>query len=384
MEHLINPRVREIEISGIRKFYNMVADRQNVISLTIGQPDFNTPPHVKEAAIAAIMRRPLGYTHNAGLIELRRAASAYFKKKYNLEYDPEGEIIVTTGSTQALDIALRSILEPDVEVILPAPAYPGYEPIVRMCGAKPVLVDTTSTGFRITPDLISRALTRKTRCIVIPSPANPTGVALKHQELRALAELLRDLDVFVLTDEVYSELTYDMDHHSLAAFPGMRERTIVVNGLSKSHAMTGWRLGFLLAPAAIAQHMLKVHQYSVTCASVVSQYAALEALTKGSDDALLMQQDYYHRLNYVFERLCSLGLNVVKPDGAFYIFPSIRKFRMSSLEFCLRLVEEAGVAVIPGSAFSQYGEGYIRISYACSMDTLKEGLDRLESFISRL
>lgn len=384
MEHLINPRVREIEISGIRKFYNMVADRQDVISLTIGQPDFNTPPHVKEAAITAIKRRPLGYTHNAGLIELRRAASAYFKQKYNLEYDPEGEIIVTTGSTQALDIALRSILEPDVEVILPAPAYPGYEPIVRMCGAKPVLVDTTSTGFRITPDLISRALTRKTRCIVIPSPANPTGIALGHQELQALAQLLRSLDVFILTDEVYSELIYDMEHRSLATYPGMRERTIIVNGLSKSHAMTGWRLGFLMAPAAIAQHMLKVHQYSVTCASVVSQYAALEALTKGSDDALLMKQDYYHRLNYVFERLCGMGLNVVKPDGAFYIFPSIRKYKMSSLEFCLRLVEEAGVAVIPGSAFSRYGEGYIRISYAYSMQTLEEGLNRLVSFIRTL
>ncbi|BCE06313.1 aminotransferase A [Bacillus paralicheniformis] len=379
MEHLLNPNVKEIEISGIRKFSNLVSQYENVISLTIGQPDFFTPHHVKQAAKKAIDENQTSYTHNAGYPELRQAVQLYMKKKADLNYEAESEIIVTTGASQAIDSAFRTILSPGDEVILPGPVYPGYEPIIKMCGASPLIIDTTSHGFKLTAKLIEEALTPKTKCVVLPYPSNPTGMTLSEEELKDIASLLKGRNVFVLSDEIYSELTFDRPHHSIASV--LRDQTIVIGGLSKSHSMTGWRIGFLFAPKEIAKHILKVHQYNVSCASSISQKAALEAVTNGFDDALIMREQYKKRLDYVYDRLVTMGLDVIKPSGAFYIFPSIKSFGMSSFDFCMSLLEEEGLAIVPGSSFSEYGEGYVRISYAYSPDTLREGLDRLESFV---
>ncbi|UYO36726.1 aminotransferase A [Bacillus zhangzhouensis] len=379
MEHLLNPRVKDIEISGIRTFSNLVSSYEDVVSLTIGQPDFYTPHHVKTAAKTAIDENFTSYTHNAGFLELRQAIQHYIKKKMNLDYDAESEIIVTTGASQAIDAAFRTILTEGDEVILPGPVYPGYEPIIRMCGAMPVHIDTTNAGFKLNAKLIEDALTEKTKCVVLPYPSNPTGVTLLEEELKEIAQLLEGKDIFILSDEIYSELTFDRPHHSIAS--SLKEQTIVINGLSKSHSMTGWRIGFLFAPAPIAKHVLKVHQYNVSCASAVSQKAALEAVTNGVDDALIMREQYKKRLDYVYDRLISMGLPVIKPSGAFYIFPSIESFGMSSVDFCMELLEGTRLAVVPGSAFSPLGEGYVRLSYAYSLETLKEGLDRLEQFV---
>ncbi|KMM58709.1 aromatic amino acid aminotransferase [Bacillus glycinifermentans] len=379
MEHLLNPNVKDIEISGIRKFSNLVSQHENVISLTIGQPDFFTPHHVKQAAKKAIDENHTSYTHNAGYPELRQAVQLYMKKKSDVNYEAETEIIVTTGASQAIDAAFRTMLSPGDEVILPGPVYPGYEPIIRLCGAVPVIVDTTSYGFKLTAKLIEEALTPKTKCVVLPYPSNPTGMTLSEEELKEIASLLKGRNVFVLSDEIYSELTFDRPHHSIASM--LRDQTIVIGGLSKSHSMTGWRIGFLFAPKEIAKHILKVHQYNVSCASSISQKAALEAVTNGFDDSLIMREQYKKRLDYVYDRLVTMGLDVVKPSGAFYIFPSIKSFGMSSFDFCTSLLEEEGLAIVPGSSFSEYGEGYVRISYAYAPDTLREGLDRLETFI---
>lgn len=379
MEHLINQKVQEIEISGIRKFFNMVADTKDMISLTIGQPDFPTPLHVKEAAKQAIDENFTSYTHNAGMISLRKAAADFYKKKYDLEYQPESEVIITTGASEAIDIALRTILSEGNEVILPGPVYPGYEPIIHLCGAKPVYVDLRGHQFRMTASVVKSYITEQTRCIILPYPSNPTGVSLTRAELQEIAELVKGRDIFILADEIYSELSFEREHVSIANF--IKEQTIVINGLSKSHSMTGWRIGMVLAPENIAKHMLKVHQYNVTCASSVSQMAALAALTTGIDDALPMKKEYLKRRDYVYARLVAMNLDVVKPDGAFYFFVKMPNTPLNSFEFCLSLVEKVGLACVPGSAFSQYGEGYFRISYAYSEATLEEALNRLETYL---
>ena len=379
MEHLINNRVKNIEISGIRKFFNMVAGVKDMVSLTIGQPDFPTPEHVKEAGKKAIDENVTTYTHNAGLIQLRKAATDFYRKKYNVDYSAEHEAIITVGASEAIDITFRTILEEGCEVIIPGPVYPGYEPIIKLCGATPVYANIRNTQFRMTAELIESLITDKTRCIVLPYPSNPTGVSLNEGELKEIAQLLKDKDIFVLADEIYSELVYEQRHVSIAQF--MKEKTIVINGLSKSHSMTGWRIGMLFAPEYLAKHILKVHQYNVTCATSISQMAALEALTAGIDDALPMKQEYAARRDYVFNRLQSMGLDVIKPEGAFYFFVKIPASNISSFDFCMELVNEAKLAVVPGSAFSEFGEGYFRLSYAYSMDTLKEGLNRLESYL---
>lgn len=380
MEHLINQRVKDIEISGIRKFFNMVAGTEGMISLTIGQPDFPTPLHIKEAGKKAIDDDFTSYTHNAGLLELREAAASFITKKYGLTYDPHTEIIVTAGASEAIDIALRTVLEEGVEVILPGPVYPGYEPIIRLCGAIPIYVDTRSNDFRFTAELIKQHLTDKTRCIILPYPSNPTGISLSRKELQEIAELVADRELFILADEIYSELVYDQVHTSLATFA--KEKTIIINGLSKSHSMTGWRIGLVFAPEYIAKHLLKVHQYNVTCATSISQKAALEALTTGIDDAIPMKEVYKQRREYVYNRLEQMGLQVVKPNGAFYFFVKLPNTNLNSFDFALSLVKKAKVAVVPGSAFSQYGEGYFRISYAYSQETLTEGLNRMEAYLA--
>ncbi|WP_226680790.1 aminotransferase A [Sutcliffiella horikoshii] len=384
MEHLINSNVRDIEISGIRKFFNLVAKYDDVLSLTIGQPDFPTPTHVKEAGKAAIDMNKTVYTPNAGIPELRKAASDFVKKKYNMEYNPDSEVIVSIGASQGIDIAFRTILEPGTEVILPGPVYPGYEPIIKLCGATPVHIDTRETAFQLTAELIEKNITGKTRCIILPYPSNPTGAALPETELRKIADLLQDKDIFILSDEIYSELVFEGKHQSIAILPGMREKTIVINGVSKSHSMTGWRIGLVFGPEYVMKQMLKVHQYNVSCASSVSQYAALQALTAGINDAEEMKVQYQERMNYVYGRLVDMGLEVVKPNGAFYLFPSIQKYNIKSFDFALKLVEEAGVAVVPGSAFSELGEGYVRLSYAYDMQTLEKAMDRMERFLKNL
>jgi len=384
MEHLVNPKVRDIQISGIRKISNLVSTYKDALTLTIGQPDFPTPQHIMDAGKAAIDAHKTTYTPNPGMLELRQAAAAFVSGKYGLSYRPETEVIVTAGASQALDITLRTILEAGSEVILPGPIYPGYEPLVRLCGGEPVYVDTRQNGFKLTADLLAPHITEKTRCIILCYPSNPTGRVLSPQEQADIAALLADKSIFVISDEIYSELIYGQPHTSIAAMGGMRDKTIVINGLSKSHSMTGWRIGFTFAPEAISQHMVKVHQYNITCASSISQYAALEALTNGVDDALPMKEAYVARRDYVYDRLVQMGFELDKPEGAFYLFPSIERFKLSSMDFTMKLLEEQKVAVVPGDAFSIYGEGYVRISYAYSMEVLEKAMDRLGAFVSKL
>jgi len=375
----INDRVKNIEISGIRKFSNLVAAYNDVISLTIGQPDFPTPLHIKEAAKKAIDEDYTVYTHNAGFIELREAACNYINVKYNLLYNPIDEVIVTTGASEAIDIALRTILTEDCEVIIPAPVYPGYEPIITLCGAKAVYADVTNNDFRLTADILANYITDKTRCIILTYPSNPTGVTLSADELAELAKLLKERNIYVIADEIYSELVFEQPHTSIASY--LEEQTIVINGLSKSHSMTGWRIGFLYAKKELCQQILKVHQYNVSCASSISQKAAIAALTDGIDDALTMREEYKRRRDYVYGRLLEMNFEVVKPDGAFYFFVKLPEGYDSSFDFALKLAEEGKVAVVPGSAFTAYGEGFFRISYACSMKTLEQALNRLQSFL---
>ncbi|WP_117160907.1 aminotransferase A [Paraliobacillus sp. X-1268] len=382
MDHLLNKNVLDIEISGIRKFFNMVGDKEDILSLTIGQPDFTTPEHIKTAAIEAINDNQTTYTHNAGILPLRQAIANHVKQHDQLLYNPMTEIIVTVGASQAIDITLRTILQPGDEVLLPAPVYPGYEPLIRLAGAKVVHMDTREDNFKLTAANLAAHITDKTKCVILPYPSNPTGVTLTQEELTAIANVLEKKDIFVIADEIYSSLTYEEAHFSIARLNQVKNKTIVINGLSKSHAMTGWRIGYLLAPEWIAKHVLKVHQYNVSCATSISQHAALEAFKNGQQDPKKMKKAYLDRRNYVYERFLSMGIDVIKPDGAFYFFPRINT-KMTSFDFALKMVDEVGLALVPGDAFSQYGEGYLRLSYAYSMETLEKGLDRFETFLSR-
>lgn len=384
MLHLINRHVREIEISGIRKVANIVANDPSIVNFTIGQPDFATPEPIIQAGIQSLQEKKTGYTHNSGLLDLRKAIASFVDRKYGLHYEPDGEILVTVGASEALDIAFRTILDEGSEVILPAPVYPAYEPLIRLCGAVPVFIDTRENGFKLNAEMIRAKFTDKTRCVLLPYPSNPCGAILNEDELQDIASLLREKDVFILSDEIYSELTYGTAHRSIASFPGMREKTIVINGLSKSHAMTGWRVGFILTPKYLLEEMIKIHVYNTVCATTASQYASLAALETDLPEVDRMIEEYQKRRDYVYDRITSMGLPVERPDGSFYAFPSIKKTGMSSEEFTHKMIQKAKVAVIPGSAFSTYGEGYIRISYANSMDNLKEGLDRMEQFLAKM
>lgn len=381
MEYMLNHKLKQIEISGIRKFFNMVADEEDVISLTIGQPDFHTPEHIKQAAVNALSLNRTGYTHNAGILELRKAIAAYNEEKYHISYDPDKEIIVTTGASQAIDITFRGILNSGDEVILPGPIYPGYEPLITLAGAKAVYADTTKDAFKLTKENLVKHITNKTKCVVLPYPSNPTGASFTKEELNELVSVLKDKDIFILADEIYSELVYERPHYSIATFESIRDKTIVINGLSKSHSMTGFRIGYLLAPSWLAKELLKVHQYNVSCASSISQYAALEALTNGKNDTLIMQEAYNERREYVYKRLVSMGLSVNKPEGAFYFFPKFPMKEMDSFQLGLELVRKGKVALVPGSSFSVVGEGYMRLSYAYDLETIKKALDRLEGFL---
>jgi len=380
----MNAMVKDIQLSGIRQFFNRVQAYPGAVQLTLGQPDFDTPDHIKQAAKQAIDDNQTRYTANAGLVELRKYASEFVNNKYHLQYDPLDEVIVTVGASQAIDVTMRAILEPGDEVLIPAPVYPAYEPIIRLCGGKPVFIDTRETEFIVTVEQIKRQQTSNTKALILPYPSNPTGAVLSEEQRSDLATYLKNEEIFIVADEIYSELTYAQRHQSIATLPGMRERTIVINGLSKSHSMTGWRIGFIFAPKEICKHLIKVHQYNVSCASSVSQYAALEAMKNGQEDAIHMKEQYEKRRNFMMRRLNEIGLPTIMPEGAFYAFPSIEKSGLSSFEFAMKLLEEEELAVVPGDAFSYLGEGYVRLSYAYRIEELEEALFRLEKFWKRM
>lgn len=379
-----NKNLDKIEVSLIRQFDQSISSIPGVLRLTLGEPDFTTPDHVKEAAKAAIDANESHYTGMSGLLVLRQAASQFVKEKYNLSYDPETEILVTIGATEALSATLTAILEEGDKVLLPAPAYPGYEPIVNLVGAEIVEIDTTENDFVLTPDMLEKAILEQgnqLKAVILNYPANPTGVTYSREQMTALADVLKKYDVFVVCDEVYSELTYtDQPHVSIAEF--LPEQTIVINGLSKSHAMTGWRLGFTFAPAAFTAQLIKSHQYLVTAANTMAQFAGVEALTAGKDDAEPMKKEYIERRDYIIEKMTELDFKIIKPDGAFYIFAKIPAgYNQDSFAFLKDFAQKKAVAFIPGAAFGQYGEGYVRLSYAAGMDTIKEAMKRLKEYM---
>ncbi|QGH34359.1 aminotransferase A [Gracilibacillus salitolerans] len=383
MESFINEQVKNIEISGIRQFFNMVGNKADILSLTIGQPDFPTPSHVKEKTKEAIDQNQTTYTHNAGIWALRKAIASYIKKNYQIEYNPDNEIIVTVGASQAIDITLRTILMKGDEVLLPGPVYPGYEPLVKLAGGKPTFIDTRQSNFKLTADLIEASITPNTKAIIIPYPSNPTGVTLIKEELTEIASVVEKYNIFLIADEIYGELVYDQSHYSIGRFQEIRDKVIIINGVSKSHSMTGFRIGYILAADWLAKHILKVHQYNVSCASSISQHGALEAIKNGQHDPIEMKKVYHERRDYVYQRLKAMNIKTYLPDGGFYFFVDISHLEKDSLSLALQLVEEAKVALVPGSAFSEFGEGFLRLSYAYDMDTLKEGLDRIETFIAK-
>lgn len=379
-----NKQLDKIQVSLIRQFDQAISEIPGVLRLTLGEPDFTTPDHVKEAAKRAIDQNQSYYTGMSGLLTLRQAASDFVKEKYQLDYAPENEILVTIGATEALSATLTAILEEGDKVLLPAPAYPGYEPIVNLVGAEIVEIDTTENGFVLTPEMLEKAILEqgdKLKAVILNYPANPTGITYSREQLEALAAVLRKYEIFVVCDEVYSELTYTGEAHvSLGTM--LRDQAIIINGLSKSHAMTGWRLGFIFAPANFTAQLIKSHQYLVTAANTMAQHAAVEALTAGKNDAEPMKKEYIQRRDYIIEKMTALGFEIIKPDGAFYIFAKIPDgYNQNSFAFLKDFAQKKAVAFIPGAAFGRYGEGYVRLSYAASMETIKEAMKRLEEYM---
>ena len=379
-----NKQLDKIQVSLIRQFDQAISEIPGVLRLTLGEPDFTTPDHVKEAAKRAIDQDQSYYTGMSGLLTLRQAASDFVKEKYRLDYNPENEILVTIGATEALSATLTAILEEGDKVLLPAPAYPGYEPIVNLVGAEIVEIDTTENGFVLTPEMLEKAILEqgdKLKAVILNYPANPTGITYSREQLEALAAVLRKYEIFVVCDEVYSELTYTGENHvSLGTM--LRDQAIIINGLSKSHAMTGWRLGFIFAPANFTAQLIKSHQYLVTAANTMAQHAAVEALTAGKDDAEPMKKEYIQRRDYIIDKMTDLGFEIIKPDGAFYIFAKIPAgYNQDSFAFLKDFAQKKAVAFIPGAAFGQYGEGYVRLSYAASMGIIREAMKRLEEYM---
>ncbi|WP_024783141.1 pyridoxal phosphate-dependent aminotransferase [Streptococcus mutans] len=381
-----NKNLNKIEVSMIRQFDQSISDIPDVLKLTLGEPDFATPKHIKEAAKRAIDADESHYTGMAGLLALRQAASAFVKEKYHLTYNPDNEILVTIGATEALSASLTAILEPGDKVLLPAPAYPGYEPVVNLVGAEVVEIDTRSNDFVLTPEMLEEAILKEgeaLKAVILNYPTNPTGVTYSRQQIKELADILQKYDIFVISDEVYAELTYTGEPHvSIAEY--LPDQTILISGLSKSHAMTGWRLGLIFAPAVLTAQLIKSHQYLVTAATTSVQFAAIEALTNGKDDALPMKEEYIKRRDYIIEKMEAMKFKIIKPDGAFYIFAKIPVAQgQDSFKFLQDFAKEKAVAFIPGVAFGKYGEGYLRISYAASMETIKEAMKRLKEFMEQ-
>lgn len=384
-DKLLSKTVIGIKPSGIRKFFDLLNGRDDIISLTVGQPDFATPWHVRETGIISLERGYTYYTSNAGTVPLRNEISSYMKRRFGLTYDPLKEITVTVGGSEAIDLAIRAVTEPGDEVLIPEPSFVCYEPITRLCGGVPVPIKTLpENDFKLTAEQVEAAITPRTKLLVLPYPNNPTGAVLTKEELLPICRVLEKTNTAVLSDEIYSELTYGQRHTSIASLPGMKERTILVNGFSKAYAMTGWRLGFVSAPEQITKQMLKIHQYAIMCAPTTSQLAAVEALKNGDADIDMMRAEYDRRRKYIVEELNRMGLPCFEPKGAFYVFPYVSAFGLSSEQFCERLMNEGKVAIVPGNAFGEGGEGFARISYAYSVKHISEALERIEKFIKTL
>ena len=379
---MLNKRVEQIKPSGIRKFFDIAATMEGVVSLGIGEPDFPTPTHVRDVGIQSILEKGTAYTANVGLIELRRSISKYLERRFDLEYNPENQVLVTVGASEAVDLALRAVVEPGDEVLVPEPTYVSYAPTAVLAGGVAVPVPTyEKDDFRLTADVIKSLITPKTKAIVFCYPNNPTGAVMEKQDLREIAEVLRQHDILVISDEVYAELVYGIKHTSIASLPGMAERTLVINGFSKAFAMTGWRLGFACGPVELIDAMKKIHQYVIMCAPTMSQWAAIEALDNGMPEVEEMVAEYNRRREVIVGGLRNMGLSCFEPKGAFYCFPRISDFGLSSDDFCTKLLETEKVAVVPGSAFGASGEGFIRCSYAYSVEAIEEALRRIERFI---
>jgi len=384
-ESCIPSRIQEIKPSGIRKFFDLVAGRPDVISLTVGEPDFVTPWHIRMAGIESLEKGKTYYTANAGLLELRTEISRYLERRFQAHYDPQKEIIVTVGGSEAIDLTFRALLEPGDEVIIPLPAFVCYEPLARLAGGTPVIIETKEENkFRLTAEELRAAITPKTKLLVLPYPNNPTGAIMTREDLEAIERELRGTNILILSDEIYGELTYGREHCSCAALPGLAERTILASGFSKAYAMTGWRMGYLCAPGVIAKQILKLHQYGIMSAPTTAQFAAIEAMRNGDEDVQMMREEYNRRRRYLTSGLRAMGLSCFEPEGAFYVFPCIAGTGLSSEEFCRRLLEEYDVAIVPGNAFGDCGEGFARISYAYSVQHISKALERMESFLKTL
>ncbi len=384
-KNALSQKARDLKPSGIRKFFDLLSGREGVISLTVGQPDFATPWHIRDAGIDSIADGHTFYTSNRGTPELRQEIASYMSRRFDLSYNAETDILVTVGASEAIDLAIRALCDVDDEVIIPVPSFVCYSPLVEMAGAKAVFVETMpEDGFKLTPERLSAAITDRTKLIVLPYPSNPTGAILEKEELIALCEVIKKTNAIVLSDEIYAELTYSKKHTSIATIPEMKERTIVINGFSKAYAMTGWRLGFSCAPRDITEAMFKIHQYAIMCAPTVSQYAATEALKNGDDDIEMMKAEYDRRRKYLTKALSDIGLPCQSPEGAFYVFMKLSDYGLSSEVFCERLLEEHNVAIVPGTAFGDCGEGYARLSYAYSLEHLKEAVKRMDRFVKTL
>lgn len=384
MRDPLSKKIKTIEPSGIRKFFDIVSEMKDAISLGVGEPDFDTPWHIREEGIYSLERGRTFYTSNAGLKELKIEVSNYLKRRFGLSYDSEHEVMMTVGGSEAIDGAFRAMLDPGDEVLIPQPSYVSYEPCVVLADGVPVIIELQEEDdFKLTRQQLLAHITDKTKILVLPFPNNPTGSIMTKEDLEEIVDVIIDNDLYVISDEIYSELTYNSNHVSIASFPGMRERTIVINGFSKSYAMTGWRLGYACGPRIILDQILKIHQYAIMCAPTNSQYAAVEALRNGDEDVERMRTAYNQRRNYLMRAFQEMGLQCFEPFGAFYVFPSIKQFGMTSEEFATKLLQEEKIAVVPGTAFGASGEGFVRISYAYSIEDLKEALSRIERFIQR-
>ena len=385
MRNPLADTIVNIKPSGIRKFFDIVSERKDAISLGVGEPDFDTPWHIRDEGIYSLERGRTFYTSNAGLKELKEEIANYLRRRVHVDYDDRHEVLVTVGGSEAIDMAMRVMLNPGEEVLIPQPSYVSYEPCTIMAGGKPVIIELKAENeFRLTPEELLEHITDKTKLLVLPFPNNPTGAIMEQKDLEAIAKVIIEKDLYVLSDEIYSELTYKEDHVSIASIPGMQERTILINGFSKAYAMTGWRLGYACGPRKIIEQMTKLHQYAIMCAPTTSQYAAVEALRNGDDDVVMMREAYNQRRRYLVHAFKEMGLECFEPYGAFYIFPCIKEFGMTSEEFASRFLMEEKVAVVPGTAFGDCGEGFLRISYAYSLENLKEALGRMQKFIDRL
>ena len=382
MRSFLNRKVCEMPPSGIRRFFNLASEMQDVLSLGVGEPDFMTPWPIREQAIYTLQKGRTVYTANAGLLALRRELSTYIADKYKLEYDPQKQIVITVGGSEAIDLALRAMVEPGDEVLLPEPSFVSYKPCAEMAGARVVTVPLREENkFKLRAKDLREAITDRTKILVFPFPGNPTGSTMHREDMQEICELVQEKDLFVISDEIYAELTYDGKHESIAAMPGMQERTLVINGFSKAFSMTGWRLGYAAGPADLIAQMTKIHQFAIMCAPTTSQYAAIEALRNCDRYVDEMRAEYARRRRYVVNRLRKIGLPCSDPQGAFYVFPSIQSTGMRSEEFCQKLLMEKKVAVVPGDAFGTSGEGFVRISYAYSIARLEEALNRIEEFV---